>query len=147
MINNPDRLGLMGFNCGACPTCDFYPVNGQVVVNNNWNLLVLVLENGTLRTYVNGVLDNTSFMPLLNTQNNFNFIGKSNHIGNENYFNGKIDDLGIWNRALTQDEIISLYQAEVSCQSLVINSGTLSSLIHLFIKVLSRFILIQLMNK
>jgi hypothetical protein len=40
-------------------------------------------------------------------------------------FNGKLDDIGIWNRALTQDEIISLYQAEVSCQSLVINSGTL----------------------
>ena len=42
-------------------------------------------------------------------------------------FNGKLDDIGIWNRALTQDEIISLYQAEVSCQSLVINSGTLSN--------------------
>jgi hypothetical protein len=38
-----------------------------------------------------------------------------------------MDDVGFWNRALTQDEITSLYQSEVSCQSLVINSGTLSS--------------------
>jgi hypothetical protein len=40
---------------------------------------------------------------------------------------GEIDDVGLWNRALTPTEITSLYQAEVSCQSLVINSGTLSS--------------------
>ena len=40
-------------------------------------------------------------------------------------FIGKIDDLSIWNRVLTQDEITSLYYAENSCQSLVINTGVL----------------------
>lgn len=42
-------------------------------------------------------------------------------------FSGELDDIGFWNRALTPSEIISLYQSELSCQSLVINSGTLSS--------------------
>jgi hypothetical protein len=65
-------------------------------------------------------------MPILNTQYNSNFIGKSNHIGNESFFNGAIDDVAVYNRALTQDEITSLYYAENTCQSLVINTGVLS---------------------
>jgi hypothetical protein len=42
------------------------------------------------------------------------------------FFNGKLDDLGIWNRALTQEEITNLYFADSTCQSLVINTGILS---------------------
>ena len=34
--------------------------------------------------------------------------------GNRYYFNGKIDDIGIWNRVLTQQEITNLYNA-VNC--------------------------------
>lgn len=39
---------------------------------------------------------------------------------------GKIDDVGIWNRVLTLEEITSLYYADTTCQSLVINTGVLS---------------------
>ena len=41
-------------------------------------------------------------------------------------FCGKIDDIGFWNRALTQEEITNLYTADTACQSLVINTGLLS---------------------
>ncbi len=47
------------------------------------------------------------------------------------HFNGKIDDIGIWNRALTEQEISNLYNANICYQSvtvtdtLIINTGIL----------------------
>jgi hypothetical protein len=43
-------------------------------------------------------------------------------------FCGKIDEIGIWNRALTQEEITNLYTADNTCQSLVINCHLLKKL-------------------
>jgi hypothetical protein len=40
---------------------------------------------------------------------------------NANYFSGKIDDIGIWNRALSQQEITNLYYAQLC------NSNTITS--------------------
>ncbi|MFZ4672503.1 MAG: LamG-like jellyroll fold domain-containing protein [Flavobacterium sp.] len=42
------------------------------------------------------------------------------------FFKGSIDDIGFWNRNLTQQEITNLYYADTTCQSLVINTGFLS---------------------
>ena len=51
-------------------------------------------------------------------------IGKSHSpnigVGNSN-FNGKIDDIGIWNRALTQEEISNLYNATNCSNNLTIS--------------------------
>jgi hypothetical protein len=50
---------------------------------------------------------------------------------NRVYFNGNIDDVGIWNRALTEQEISDLYNANICYQSvtvtdtLIINTGIL----------------------
>lgn len=45
---------------------------------------------------------------LINTLNNPIVVGK--YMPGATFFNGQIDDIGIWNRALTQQEITSLYQ-------------------------------------
>jgi hypothetical protein len=45
---------------------------------------------------------------------------------NQTIFAGSLDDIGIWNRTLTQEEITQLYYADNTCQSLVINTGVLS---------------------
>ena len=36
------------------------------------------------------------------------------------YFNGKIDDIGIWNRALTQQEITDLYNGNICYQHITV---------------------------
>jgi hypothetical protein len=96
---------------------------------NSWNFLMCTYDGTVLKFYLNGILVQSlnSNLLLTYTSNNL-FLGVSNDPSLVvRYFSGKLDDIGIWNRALTQDEITSLYQSEVSCQSLVINSGTLSS--------------------
>jgi hypothetical protein len=96
------------------------------VVNNTWTHVVYTFNSNIVKLYINGVLKNQyTVNPLPNNSGNY-FFGASLS-GADQYYLGKLDDIGIWNRALTQDEIIGLYQSEVSCQSLVINSGTLSS--------------------
>jgi hypothetical protein len=42
---------------------------------------------------------------------------------------GKLDDIGIWNRVLTQEEITNLYNSTSSneCLTMIINTGTLNT--------------------
>ncbi|MEZ4876581.1 MAG: hypothetical protein R2805_03400 [Flavobacterium sp.] len=56
-------------------------------------------------------------------------MGDSNQ-ANGNWYESDalIDDIGIWNRALTQEEITNLYYSDSSCQTLVINTGILKVL-------------------
>ncbi|MFN5912378.1 MAG: LamG domain-containing protein, partial [Bacteroidota bacterium] len=74
----------------------------------------LYTYNGTdLKFYLNGVLQWTqqNALPLLNSGFPLS-IGRRNVANNPNNYgnwNGKIDDIGIWNRALTQAEILYLY--------------------------------------
>ena len=78
--------------------------------------------------YVNGILVSTyAVSGALCSSTNPLYFGCDNGLGSLNRFlNGKLDDIAIYNRALTQEEITNLYYAENSCQSLVINTGVLS---------------------
>jgi hypothetical protein len=79
---------------------------------NTWHHLVMVYENNFSKLFIDGNLvqtlsgtnRNTTFGPL-----NFGFDGGTQ------YFLGKLDDIGIWNRPLSQQEISSLYNSQ-SCQ-------------------------------
>jgi hypothetical protein len=104
-------------------------IAGLQLNNGVWHNLVFIYDNGITKAYKNGVLINEGFTSTIigSSTQPLRFGKPSWAAPNIAEYNGKLDDIGIWNRALTQDEIISLYQAEVSCQSLVINSGTLSS--------------------
>ncbi len=99
---------------------------------SNWHHLVGVInQNGTSKLYVDGVLKFTNntvstFNSLCSTTNSSLRFGGLWWNGDPNYLLGKLDDIGIWNRELTQDEITSLYYSENTCQSLVINTGVLS---------------------
>lgn len=106
-------------------------VTGGQIQLNTWYNVVFTFDGQLIKQYINGVLISSNNLTgfTLNTNGNSGIsIGISDQAnGHWSPFGGKIDDVGLWNRALTQVEITNLYQAEVSCQSLVINSGTLSS--------------------
>jgi len=74
--------------------------------------------NDSVKLFVNGQLIEKhlrTIPPLQNTENlSFGYWQNQNHT----YHNGKIDDIGIWNRALTRQEISNLYNG---CQ-LSVNS-------------------------
>lgn len=80
---------------------------------NTWYHIVLTYSSGQLKFYINNNLipaTSTTALAQLNTIATNLVIGGGLSSNNSNAFwNGKIDDVGVWNRALSQQEITSLY--------------------------------------
>ncbi len=92
------------------------PGNAGVTLNqsntanyNEWYNLVISCSSETCTFYVNGALDNTAGPIFLSTFGSFLHIG--NGRGSGEIFLGFLDDIGIWNRALTAEEVMALYLA------------------------------------
>jgi hypothetical protein len=91
---------------------------------STWNNVTVVytLTSQEIKFYIDGVLDNTT----TGVDNNYNPVGGmpspnanctsvmrfgQDTKNNSYWLNGKLDDIGIWNRALTPDEITALFTA------------------------------------
>ena len=94
-----------------------FGVAGSVAVNV-WSFVVLTYDNGSVTVTINdnryentstwsggGNLDNAAGSPFT--------IGSSQHI--DNYFNGKIDEVMVFSKALTEEETTSLYALTHTC--------------------------------
>jgi len=98
---------------------------------NSWVHLVYTQNlNGDFYWYQNGSIVNSG--NFTNSQNDFNFfqIGSCNNQSNWNTFwEGKLDDIAIWNRALTQKEITALYTGVPACNisSNIITQDTITA--------------------
>lgn len=101
-----------------------------------WHNVVIVKSGSGVNYYSDGALIRNQPISSSFGNSNFNFnIGGINFNGTTwcyEVFSGNFDDIGIWNRALTQQEITSLYNANqcitniTVTDTLVINSGQLS---------------------
>ena len=112
-----------------------YATNQTPPSVNSWHHLVSVFENGTyIKMYLDGVLfyNQTSNVP---TQSNMPSLPLFFGIGVASQFDfleGKLDDVGFWNRALTETEITNLYNVNqcitniTVTDTLIINVGQLS---------------------
>lgn len=70
----------------------------------------VVGANQDFRLYLNGVLDGTSLAsPKLALSTANTYIGRRPYVGAEEYFNGMIDELRIFNTALTAAEVLRHY--------------------------------------
>src|ERR1051325_4135630 len=77
------------------------------VFNGNWHHVVWVDENGKGKLYIDGTLDETDFSytrgPSVALESTT--LGALYRTGPANYFFGDVDDVGVWNRRLSQTEI------------------------------------------
>ncbi len=83
--------------------------SGGVVTLGQWNHVVSVRNPGVEnQLWVNGVkmAQTSTGTPQIPGGNNV-YIGTKN--GAENWWDGKIDDVGIWDRAITSDEVREIY--------------------------------------
>ena len=76
---------------------------------NQWKHLVFIKDSLSLKTYMNGVLQDeiTATNPTINYSNPYLNIARWG--GGERYFNGKIDDIRMYDRGLTEEEVTALY--------------------------------------
>jgi hypothetical protein len=88
-------------------------LTSRALPNNQWSHIIGTWDGATLNVYINGEIAGTSSpstsitYPSLNTQIG-RWVG-----GSAQYFNGKIDQARIFNRALTPLEVESLYREKI----------------------------------
>ena len=120
-----DYFGSDGYiRCmGNIGGVNIYPSPGDAVIDT-WFHVVYTYDGEIVRLYLNGIETNTEVHTGdLQTSSNPVRFGRRAGAGTyNNWFNGKIDDIGIWGRALTQCEIQDLYASQLN--STFVNAGT-----------------------
>ncbi|MDB4656103.1 T9SS type A sorting domain-containing protein [Flavobacteriales bacterium] len=117
---NPNPVGhhSLAFNDQGTPwtTFDQYKVGTFSSIDDDWHHLVVTvsLNPGVVTMYLDGVLD---LQGGLNTGGNASNsedlqFGLWYRGGGNKFFNGNLDDIGIWSRAITPCEIQSLYTGQ-----------------------------------
>ena len=87
-----------------------YSIN-QIPTPNIWHHLICLFDNGN---YVKMYLDDTLFYTNTSVPSNSSLISMPMFFGigiptQFNFFNGQLDEVGLWDRILTQQEITALY--------------------------------------
>ena len=87
-------------------------VNNYNYINNSWYFFALTYDGTNLKIYTNGNLAGT-FAATLDTRPDNNLFRIGRKINNQNqYFKGSIDDFAIYNKVLTDAEVLALYQSQ-----------------------------------
>jgi hypothetical protein len=77
---------------------------------NQWYHAVSVISSDYLKLYINNVLvDSVSMDSSIFTTNDTLVMGKASWFDNTAFYSGKIDEIAIYNRALTPEEVQELY--------------------------------------
>ncbi len=112
----PNGAGVCGFNYGSIG------VNTGNGFQNQWVMCTMTMSNNILSAYING--------NLIGSNNNVNqaiITSSGNYLARHTWgpddgqtstrFNGKLDDIAIYNRALTEQEIKALYSGSTNLAS------------------------------
>ncbi|MBI4127699.1 MAG: DUF2341 domain-containing protein, partial [Parcubacteria group bacterium] len=101
-----DAARKMG--CNAWPSAGINSITS--VTDNSWHFGTCVYDGANLTLYVDGVRENSSSISTPGTSASAGWnIGR--HNAGTSFFNGSIDDVRIYNRALSAAEVSSLYNA------------------------------------
>lgn len=80
--------------------------------NDTWNHIVLTRDssNGSVQVYVNGVLNQTATSESGDVTTAFSRLGSIEDTGGTpTYFNGSLDEVKVFRRVLTSDEVTAIY--------------------------------------
>ncbi|MDQ1094998.1 MULTISPECIES: LamG-like jellyroll fold domain-containing protein [Chryseobacterium] len=100
-------------------------VNGPAYSTSQWEHYVAVYNNQTMQVYKNGVSVGTA----TNTYTNATQAAMPFYIGRAisgGYIAANIDDVGIWNRALSASEVNQLYTGVLSTKEVKTSAGSIA---------------------
>lgn len=113
----------MSFDVSGGVRADFYndasaisPIYSATnVEDNNWHFVVATYDGSTAKIYVDGVVGGTAptgsgYVTGTNNTNTSLVIGNDSSAVNR-YYNGLLDDVRVYNRALTSNEIQRIYES------------------------------------
>lgn len=134
--NADESWGILNFSASPYYTSETYPKDetGFVYVGRWYNYVITFSkESNSLKYYLDGILVDSLSIDFEVVSNSQNLIIGAQHImsgdGYKSYFNGKLDDIGIWDRALSEQEIKGLFNGNICYEyisvtdTLIINTG------------------------
>ncbi|MBN2610558.1 MAG: hypothetical protein JXB00_03290, partial [Bacteroidales bacterium] len=113
-----------------------HDINGQFKINPDqprFDLLVLIYDGYQARFYINNILVDFRSVSGSIVNNDFPMVfGQyaENYPGYDHSFNGTIDDIRIYNRALNNEEISTLYNEKVSNEFVLVNTPGISTFLN-----------------
>ncbi|OHB47823.1 MAG: hypothetical protein A2Y10_16320 [Planctomycetes bacterium GWF2_41_51] len=94
---------------GWSPSALGYNIESPVTANNQWYFMTIVFDSGFARLYIDGDLKSSISLAGVSLTNGGTGMMLGKHQGGwSNFFNGKIDEVCIYKKALSQSEIINL---------------------------------------
>jgi uncharacterized protein (TIGR02145 family) len=89
-------------------------VGYETNTTNEWIHIVGVFHGSQLKLYVNGVLAGSKGIKSRNFNDNSILIGTKNEF--HNFYEGVIDEVGLWERPLSEEDITKLYNNGIGLQ-------------------------------
>lgn len=85
---------------------------------NTWQHYAMTYDGSYLRVYRNGVItDSVPASGTINTSTQSFLVGNLLYQGTNYYLDGKVDEVGLWNRSLTAEEVMCLYKNKIDINS------------------------------
>jgi len=120
--NGQEGIGF-AFSQG-CAVGDWSGGVNRAVTSSNWSHITVIGKENLIYFYLDGVLVDLTETNVVNQSNTLgSYITIGRGIWSYQYFSGQVDDLAIYNRALTPDEVAALYGLELpqisECSNLI----------------------------
>jgi len=117
ILTNTNIISLQYMN----PSLTWSACNSLTSISmNNWHMITIIKSSSNVMIYIDNTINNSiASVPNIAAYSSNNSFFGANGQDNNGYLSGKLDDIGIWNRGLTQQEIANLYngcQLSVSTQ-------------------------------
>jgi hypothetical protein len=114
MFNNKLTFDLYNANLGT-PSAR-WQTTSTLTTNQWYHIAVTKKPNQSAKIYLNGTIDvslvfGSNSGNLTYTSTNFSTLGVNKYISSvsDGFFNGKIDEVNVWNKELTSTEVTELY--------------------------------------
>ncbi|MFC1548943.1 LamG-like jellyroll fold domain-containing protein, partial [Candidatus Omnitrophota bacterium] len=107
-VHNTGALGAYRLLDGAPVPGHWYYSDSASIKAGEWYYVTWVLEDGRIHYYVNGESYGSSPFAYTDDTSHRIYIGSWRDDSTTSDFNGAVDDMSIWNTALTQEDMVEL---------------------------------------
>ena len=116
-VNGPTGISYAAkYNSNCMPSNGWVtPINSLNFSDGTYHMLTCKTGQNSIEIYVDAILQSTIVTPNLQADvcSGSNLRFGVNWIGDLNYYFGEMDDIGIWNRELSQCEISDLFNSQL----------------------------------
>ena len=109
-VINPDNLFICTFANSQGGFHNFYSDKSNIISDGKWHFFAMVYDGFNQKTYLDSTLIWNQYFPFDLLASGLLEFGRDNPYGR--HYNGDMDDIGIWNRALSEQEVKALYDSK-----------------------------------